>query len=292
MGISQLNIESVEIRLAQDKEEIRSAQRLRYNVFYEEYKAKPDEKMARERRDIDDYDDISDHLVVLDKSIKDPEERIVGTYRLLNHQAVGDNGTFYTSSEYNIDPLLNSGQPLLELGRSCVLSDYRTRPVLQLLWQGIVDYMLSHDIGLLFGCASLTGTDIDQMSEQLAYMHHYHLAPENLRPVALEERYVDMNLHAKEDIDARRVFKELPPLIKGYLRVGATIGEGAVIDHQFNTTDVCIVFPVSEMASRYRRHYSRKVQNASLVSSGSERNSERRASGEARLTASVNETTA
>lgn len=283
MGISQLNIENVEIRLAENKDEVRSAQRLRYNVFYEEYKAKPDEKMARERRDMDDFDDISDHLVVLDKSITDHEERIVGTYRLLNHRAVGENGSYYTSSEYNIDPLLNSGQPLLELGRSCVLSDYRTRPVLQLLWQGIVDYMISNDIGILFGCASLGGTDVDQLSEQLAYMHHNHLAPETLRPVALQDRYVDMDLHGKDDINARKVFKELPPLIKGYLRVGATIGEGAVVDHQFNTTDVCIVFPVSEMSSRYKRHYSRKIKNSSLTQTGSSEDHERRAAGEARL---------
>ncbi|PJB71636.1 MAG: hemolysin-like protein [Alphaproteobacteria bacterium CG_4_9_14_3_um_filter_47_13] len=259
MGISQLNIEDVEIKLAQTEEEVEASQRLRYRVFYEEYAAKPSEEMARERRDMDDFDSIAEHLIVLDNSIKDPIDRIVGTYRLLRHEAANKHGKFYTSDEYNIDSLINSGSTLLELGRSCVLADYRTRPVLQLLWEGIIEFMLTHDIGTMFGCASLHGTNIEAFSQQLAYMHHYHLSPENIRPRALDKHYVDMNLHSREDLNAIEVFKSLPPLIKGYLRVGCTIGEGAVIDHQFNTTDVCIVLPMNEFAPRYRRHYARKI---------------------------------
>ena len=259
MGISQLNIEDVEVKLAENDTEVEASQRLRYKVFYEEYAAKPNEEMARERRDMDPFDKVADHLVVLDKSIEDPIDRIVGTYRLLRHDVANAHGRFYTSDEYDIGPLLNNCPNLLELGRSCVLADYRTRPVLQLLWEGIIEYMLGHDVGTMFGCASLHGTDINALSEQLAYLHHYHLAPEETRPKALESRYVDMNLHAAEDLDARQVFKSLPPLIKGYLRVGCTIGDGAVIDHQFNTTDVCIILPMQKFAPRYRRHYARKI---------------------------------
>lgn len=259
MGISQLNIESVEVKLAQSDIEVEAAQRLRYKVFYEEYAAQPSEEMARERRDMDPFDKVADHLVVLDKSIADPIDRIVGTYRLLRHEVANEHGRFYTSDEYNIDPLINSGSNLLELGRSCVLAEYRTRPVMQLLWEGIIEYMLDHKVGTMFGCASLHGTDIDALSRKLAYLHHYHLAPEDLRPRALQDRYVNMNLHSAEDLDAREIFKSLPPLIKGYLRVGCTIGEGAVIDHQFNTTDVCIVLPMKKFAPRYRRHYARKI---------------------------------
>ncbi len=259
MGISQLNIENVEVKLAQHDSEVEAAQRLRYKVFYEEYAATPNEEMARERRDMDAFDEVADHLVVIDKSISDPIDRIVGTYRLLRHDAAARHGRFYTSDEYDIKPLINSGSTLLELGRSCVLADYRTRPVLQLLWEGIIEYMFNHEIGTMFGCASLHGTDINELSMKLAYLHHYHLTPEALRPKALTGRYVNMNLHPKEDIDVREVFKSLPPLIKGYLRVGCTIGEGAVVDHQFNTTDVCIVLPMKEFAPRYRRHYARKI---------------------------------
>ena len=215
--------------------------------------------MARERRDMDAFDSVADHLIVLDNSIKDPLDRIVGTYRLLRHEAADEHGRFYTSDEYNIDSLISGGGPLLELGRSCVLSEYRTRPVLQLLWEGIIEFMLDHDVGTMFGCASLHGTDVNALSEQLAYLHHYHLAAEDMRPRALEDRYINMNLHPKEDLDAREVFKSLPPLIKGYLRVGCTIGEGAVVDEQFNTTDICIMLPMKEFAPRYRRHYARKM---------------------------------
>src|SRR5690606_39250006 len=136
--------------------------------------------------------------------------------------------------------LLTSGAELLELGRSCVLPPYRTRPVLQKMWEGIAHYVADYNIGLMFGCASIPGTDIDAVSQQLAYMHHYHLAAPELCPRTLDSLYVDMNLHAKEDIDAKRVFASLPPLIKGYLRLGAHIGDGAYVDKQWNSIDVCI----------------------------------------------------
>lgn len=259
MGTAQLVLENVKIRLATSPEEIRAAQHLRYRVFYEEYAATPSDEMAENRRDFDSFDDVADHLIVIDESIQDPQLRIVGTYRLIRREAAEKHGTFYTSGEYDITPILTSGATLLELGRSCVLAEYRTRPVLQLLWQGITDYMLDHNIGLMFGCASLHGTDISALSRQLAYLHHHHLAPKNLRPRALESRYIEMDRHAKDSLDVRATFSELPALIKGYLRLGAFVGDGAVVDHQFNTVDVCIVLPMQAVAERYRKFYSRKV---------------------------------
>ena len=122
---------------------------------------------------------------------------------------------------------------------------------------GIANYFLDHDIGLMFGCASLPGTDVAAASRQLAYLYHYHLAPPALRPRALPERYIEMNLHSVEDLDPRRLFATLPPLIKGYLRLGATVGDGAIIDSQWNSIDVCIVLPTLQIADRYRKHYER-----------------------------------
>lgn len=250
------------VRLAQGAEEIAAAQRLRYRVFYEEYAAEPDAKMLEERRDISEFDPVSDHLVVLDMALPEETDRIVGTYRLLRQECAERHGRFYSSDEYDITPLLNSGKSLLELGRSCVLSNYRTRPVLQKLWEGIAHYVTDHGISLMFGCASLHGTNPETMSQELAYLYHYHLAPENLRPRAVEERYVDMNMHAADDLDARKVFASLPPLIKGYIRLGASIGDGAVVDHQFNTTDVCIVMPTHKMTERYANHYERVTRKS------------------------------
>jgi L-ornithine Nalpha-acyltransferase len=271
MGISQLNIDRVKVRLAACADEISAAQHLRYKVFYEEYKARPSEEMARARRDFDSYDEITDHLIVIDESIADPQQRIVGTYRLLRREKLAKDQCFYTSGEYNIAPLLNCQTTLLELGRSCVLAEYRTRPVLQLLWQGITDYMLDYNIGLMFGCASLHGTDIPTLAGPLSYLYHHHLAPENLRPRALESRYVDMNIIPEDQLDARTVFNQLPPLVKGYLRLGATIGDGAVIDEQFDTVDVCIVLEMQQVANRYKKFYGRKVNRDIPVSEDREK---------------------
>lgn len=247
------------VRLASCAEEITSAQRLRYQVFYQEYGAVPSPQMLAEGRDFDIFDNIADHLIVVTHD-QDDKEHIVGTYRLLRQDVVGKSGNFYSSEEYDLSPLLKSDLSLLELGRSCVLAEYRTKPILNLLWQGIADYITEHNIDLLFGCASFQGTDISVLAEQLSYLHHFHSTPEDLRPRALADRFVNMNLIAKDRINERRVFNSLPPLIKGYLRVGATIGEGAVVDPQFNTTDVCIVVQTSALTQRYRKHYERKIQ--------------------------------
>lgn len=250
--------EKIEVRLAQTQGEIEAAQRLRYQVFYEEYAAKPDARMAASRLDIDDYDEFADHLVVIDRS--SGVEKIVGTYRLLRQELADKYGQFYSSGEYDLSLLLNSDDKLLELGRSCVLPEFRTRPVLQLLWQGIADFITEHKIDLMFGCASLHGTDIKSISQPLSYLHHYHLAPKPVRVRALKGRYINMNIIPKDDLDKKKAFTTLPPLIKGYLRVGATVGDGAVVDEQFNTTDICIIMPTNEIKARYRKHYERKIQ--------------------------------
>lgn len=252
--------DKIQVRLAENDEEIKASQALRYTVFYEEFGAQPTEEMRTVKRDMDDYDAITDHLIVLDTDLPQGKEQIVGTYRLLRREIAEKHGQFYTSAEYDIQPLLDHEPNLLELGRSCVLPNYRSRPILQKLWEGIAHYVADHNIALMFGCASLHGTDINQLSEQLSYLHHFHRTPAELCPKAIANRYVNMNIHAKEDFDAKKVFISMPPLIKGYLRLGASIGDGAVIDHQFNTTDVCIVMPTAQVTDKYLNHYKRVTQ--------------------------------
>ena len=253
-------VPGIRVRLAETAEEILAAQRLRYQVFYEEFGAKATPEMVAEQRDFDDYDAITDHLIVIDETNPATAGQIIGTYRLLRSAKLPADMTFYTSHEFDISSLLKSGGNLLELGRSCVMPEYRTRPVLQLLWQGITAYFNNFKIDLLFGCASLPGTDVDKVAEQLSYMYHFHRAPEELCPVVLPKVGVPMNIIARELIEprARQIFSDLPPLIKGYLRVGCHIGNGAYIDHQFNTIDVCIVLPTERMAEKYLRHYNRE----------------------------------
>jgi len=252
--------EKVIVRLASCPEEIELAQKLRYLVFYEENGATPTKEMQKLKRDLNPLDEIMDHLVVVATSPTTHKEKIVGTYRLLRQDVAEKHGQFYSSDEYDLTNLIKSDNTLLELGRSCVLADYRTKPILNLLWEGIADYITDHNVGLLFGCASFHGTSVESISQQLSYLHHYHSAPENLLPRALDKHYVEMNIHPKETLNERRLFASLPPLIKGYLRVGATIGNGAFIDHEFNTIDVCIVLQTKQVTDRYRKYYERKIQ--------------------------------
>jgi putative hemolysin len=241
--------------LAKTSAEIEAAQRLRYKVFYEEWGAIPTPAMHQSKMDIDPFDEVMDHLIVIDELLGNGAESVVGTYRLLRGDVAKHHGKFYTSHEFDITPLHNHGGNLLELGRSCVLAQYRTMSVLQLLWQGIGDYVARYNIDLMFGCACLHGTDVDTVKDQLSYLYHYHLADKNLCPRALNDVYVDMNRVPKSNIDQKKIFMSLEPLIKGYLRAGCMIGDGAYIDRQFNSIDVCIILPTNRIAEKYKRHF-------------------------------------
>jgi len=150
---------------------------------------------------------------------------------------------------------------VLELGRSCVDASARNMATMQLLWRGIAQYVFHYGIELMFGCASLPGTEVEALALPLTYLYQHHLAPPALRARALPERYVDMNLLASGSYDRRKAQNEVPPLIKGYLRLGGFVGDGAVIDHQFNTTDVCIVVKTDLVTEKYLRHYERAARD-------------------------------
>lgn len=254
------------VRLAKTPEEIEAAKKLRYQVFYEEYGAIPDENTLKTGLDSDFFDSIADHLIVIDTRIDHLPSRIVGTYRLLQQPIANAHNGFYTKDEYDISNLENTCVKMLELGRSCTHAEYRTRPVMQLLWQAIAEYIDHHNNDLLFGCASFHGTNVEDIAEELSYLYHYHRAPDEFCSQALPHLAVDMDMIAKNEIDERRVFKKLPSLIKGYLRLGGFIGNGAVIDHQFNTIDVCIIVKTGLMSSRYKKHYERRAQSANDTS--------------------------
>jgi L-ornithine Nalpha-acyltransferase len=250
----------LQVRLAETAADIDAVQALRYRIFYESLGARPLPEMLRRRRDFDRFDNDCDHLLVLDHGNGRGSNPVVGTYRLLRRAAARRLGGFYSADEYDIAPLVAHEGEILELGRSCVDAAYRQRPAMQLLWNGIAAYVFHYDITLLFGCASLPGTDPDMLATPLSYLHYYHLAPSALRPRALSERYVDMRRLSFGAIDPGRALSALPPLIKGYLRLGGFIGDGAVIDEQFNTTDVCILVKTDLVTAKYSRHYERRCK--------------------------------
>ncbi|GIK97548.1 MAG: ornithine-acyl ACP N-acyltransferase [Alphaproteobacteria bacterium] len=247
----------LELRLAETPEEIAAAQGLRYRIFYEEMAAKPTPAMAAERRDFDMFDDHCDHLLVIDHQIGPGAAGVVGTYRLMRRENAARAGRFYSIDEYDISTLVESPGEILELGRSCIGPGHRSGAAMQLLWRGIADYVLHYGIELMFGCASLPGTDPSRLALPLSYLHHRHLAPPQLRPRAVPERYVDMNMLSPEAVDQKAARAMLPPLIKGYLRLGGFVGDGAVVDAQFNTTDVCVIVKTDWVTARYYRHYTR-----------------------------------
>jgi L-ornithine Nalpha-acyltransferase len=256
-------IGALEVRLAHKKKDVRRAQRLRYKVFYEEMSATPDALTMLSRRDEDPYDPVFDHLLVLDHGIAEASRgwrrpQVVGTYRLLRQDVADRYDGFYTQREYDVERLIRAKGPryaFMELGRSCVLKPYRNRRTVELLWQGIWSYVREHGVDVMFGCASFEGTDPKRHAEALSFLYHSALAPGDWRVRAHERLHVDMNMMPIEAVDARVAVKALPPLIKGYLRLGAFVGDGAVIDRQFGTTDVLVILPVEGIRTRYFSHF-------------------------------------
>ncbi len=251
-------IGSLETRLAANDSEIDAAQSVRYRVFVEEMQAQLPPEAMRIKRDFDRWDAICDHLLVLDRKIEgEPEDQIVATYRLLRHDVAMASGGFYSSGEFDVEPLIarHEGMRFMELGRSCVLPEYRGKRTVELLWQGNWAYSLRHNIGAMFGCASFHGADPQQHALALSFLYHKARAVGEWAVSARSEQAVDMNFMPAEDINDRKALVSLPPLIKGYLRLGAMIGDGAVIDHAFNTTDVLVVLPIAAISDRYINYY-------------------------------------
>jgi L-ornithine Nalpha-acyltransferase len=254
---------SLEARLAANEADVDAAQALRYRVFYDEMSARPSSESLLRKRDADEFDSICDHILVIDHDSKNGAGgQVVGTYRLLRRSVAERHGGFYSASEYDLSCLVNCPGEIMELGRSCVDAEHRTRPTMQLLWSAIAAYVFRYEISLMFGCASLPGTDPQALGPQLSYLYHQHLAPPEIRLHALPKRYVDMRIVPEADLDPRVALAGLPPLIKGYLRLGGFVGDGAVIDHQFNTTDVSIVVRTDLITEKYFRHYEREWRDA------------------------------
>jgi putative hemolysin len=250
-----------EVRLATASREIRKAQRLRFKVFYEEGHAIAHQGAALTRRDICPFDKFCDHLLVIDKEklnrLGRKKPKVVGVYRLLRGDIAARHQGFYSQTEFDIAPLLAShpGKRFLELGRSCVHPEYRSKRVIELLWRGLWAYAKHHCIDVLIGCASLPGVDPRALATPLGFLQRRALATGAWSVRPLKGRGVDMAIADGEAIDARKGIAALPPLLKAYLRAGAKFGDGAVIDAQFQTTDVFTILPLADLEERYIDYY-------------------------------------
>lgn len=244
------------VKLANSDEELRAAQALRYRVFVEELGGDGplvDHDCGLER---DAFDPFFDHLLLLDDA---KNGSVVGVYRLLRDDQAARAGQFYSEDEYDLTVLKSSGRRLMELGRSCLDAEYRGGAAMFHLWQGLARYVSDHDIEILFGVASFHGTNPLDLAQPLSMLHHNHLAPEGLRVTAQAASFQDMNLIPKDKLKRPAAMRQVPALIKAYLRLGGYVGEGAFVDHAFNTTDVCLVMDTQRMNEKQKVIYSKGV---------------------------------
>ena len=235
-------------RLATCEADIRAAQRLRYEVFVEEMGAKASEADHAERLERDQFDAHFDHLILLVGT------RVIGAYRLMRSDMAAKGIGFYSAAEFDLSKLEN--RSALELGRSCVAKDYRGGAGMHLLWDALGDYVTRHKVEVLFGVASFSGTRIAPLKHALTFLHHKYLAPEDLR--VCSKAYESLDQMAWEAVDQRAAVKDIPPLIRAYLRLGGFVGDGAFIDHGFNTVDVCLIMDTTRMVQRYKDYYSKE----------------------------------
>jgi putative hemolysin len=257
-------IGSLELKLAVTKEEIRAVQKMRYRVFYEEGGATADPFMRARRRDNCPFDRICDHIIVLDHDVYTRmgrrKPKVVGAYRVLRQEMAAGPNQFYAAGEFDVARLLarHPDKTFLELGRSCVLPEYRARRVLELLWRGVWTYVRHHQVDVMFGCASLPGADPQAHAAALAFLRTHARAGEEwrvasrMRPRVREGRSIPT---ANASAPDRRALANLPPLIKGYLRLGAVFTDEVFVDHAFGTTDVLVVLPVRNIEPRYLDHF-------------------------------------
>ena len=258
----------LDVRLATTKKEIRKAQKLRYRVFFEEGGALSDPTARLIRRDVCRFDAVCDHLIVVDNDVReiDGSPMVVGAYRLLRQPVAEANFGFYSAGEFDIGALVarHPGRRFLELGRSCVAEGYRGKRTLELLWRGIWAYALHHGVEVMFGCASFSGVDPAAHAPALGFLRGEGEQQPQWAVDALPGRAAVLPAEAGP-ADPRAVARALPPLIKGYWRLGAKFGREAVVDHAFGTTDVFVVLPIEEIKDRYLAHFAPRDEAASLA---------------------------
>ena len=255
------------VRLAHNKEDLKAVQALRYSIFYKTLGAHPKLSQRLTRLDRDHYDDICEHLLLTTRAVVQgaPKktqlangETVVGCYRLLRRGIAEQSSGFYSANEFDLAPFLSGigrGLNILELGRSCVAPAFRSGNGISLMWRGLGVLIKTYEVDAMIGCASFAGTNLEMLAQPLSYLHHFHSAEGMWRVRAHQERYIDMNIQALDEINPKAALRALPPVLRGYLRSGALIGDGAVIDHQFNTTDVFVIMPLSQLSERYRERY-------------------------------------
>jgi len=232
-------------RLAKTAEDNRGAQALRYKIFVKEMGGDGPLVDHGNGLECDAFDEHAEQLLLLDLT-RDPADQIVGVYRLLDSKGAKAAGQFYSETEFDLAPLVQSGRTLMELGRSCLHAEYRGGAGMLHLWQGLAEIVRERQVEVLFGVASFHGTDLDALATSLALLHDKHLAPEDIRVCSRSGPQVSY----EPVTDRVTAMRNVPALIKAYLRLGGFIGDGVFVDHAFNTTDVCLILDLARMSPK------------------------------------------
>ena len=256
-NFSKIEVDNFVIKIAEKKSELKKAQALRYSVFYKEKKAIPTISKKILRLDYDKVDKFADHLIVIDKNRRGIKNKIVGTYRLLRGDIAAHCGEFYTSSEFDLSKILKSykNNQILELGRSCVHQDYRNGTIMNLLWKAIAEYVKLYDIKILLGCASFHGTDVMKYTNELSYLRKNFSLPDELSVKSLDTKIYPAYNKINSTTNDLRTFVKLPPLIKGYLRIGGKVSHDCFVDYKFNTIDLCVIVNMKNINEKYKKKY-------------------------------------
>ncbi|MDG1531675.1 MAG: GNAT family N-acyltransferase [Paracoccaceae bacterium] len=249
------------VRLAETEADLLASQRLRYQVFVSELGGDGPLVDHEGQFERDEFDPFYEHLVLVDTR-RNPEDldHVIGVYRLLSSEGAAKLGRYYSEDEFDLTKLRESGLKLLELGRSCVSAEHRGGTAMFLLWNALAGYVLSRDYQILFGVASFHGVDTKSLAMPLSHLYHNHLAPPELRVTARGENAHAMDIIKSENIERVSAMKSTPALIKAYLRLGGFVGEGAFVDHAFNTTDICLIMDTTRMSQKHRKYYTERTE--------------------------------
>ena len=262
-----IKVRDYEVRLTRTAAEKHMVFKLRYDVFVKEEGAGATPEQHAIGEEYDDFDKYADYLAVFHNG------KIVGTYRIINRTAAEKMGSFYTESEFNISKIKKAPVNIAEMSRACVAPEYRENAlVMRMLWAGLGEYIVRRKIAILFGVASWVGNKPADSAQAISYLYYNHLSPNNLRATVIPEKFADgvnqklarMNILPAAFVDADDARKQMTPLIKGYLRLGATFGKGVFVDKPFNSYDVFVMLQVKNIDAAYRKHFlgSDKVLDA------------------------------
>ncbi len=253
-----IKVRDYEVRLTRNKEERRQVRQLRYSVFVEEEGAGVTEEQKNLKEEYDSFDRFAEYMAVFHNG------KIVGTYRIIDRDAAEKMGGFYTESEFNISKIKRFSGNIAEMSRACVAKEYRENAlVMRMLWAGLGEYVVRRKIMILFGVASWVGIKPVESAQAISYLYYNHLSPLSLRATVLSENFAEgvnpklsrMNILPKEFIDETDARHQMTPLIKGYLRLGATFGKGVFVDKAFNSYDVFVMLQTKKIDAAYQKHF-------------------------------------